>query len=555
MARLPRLKRQPRHRVLRCAGRPWISWWCAIPPTTLLLYLDDTLTNRPLVDAKIDLQVNGQSVPWTTDATQTHMAVLPPELAASTSLEVVVSLVTPTLQDLLSGVLVSSGQPAQSSLTATPQKTTAAVEAPTVTPTVTPVAPAFIASPSATFQNDLTFSKPVIGVIGGLMLVVFLSGFMMSTVLSNRSRLAVLCVAVLLLMVCASLAAYAHSGHDHGTPAPEAPTGDAPRWSSDGTLYVPKSTQRLLDIRTQALRRTTKLGTLTLSGRVIADPAKSAFVHSLMGGRVEATEDALPQMGMMVKAGQPLARVQPSLSPLELATTEQREMELNRDIMVQTMRPRADITEQIAFQSLLAQRRRLREARNFEVLTAPIEGVIAQTSVTIGQVVQPQERLFHILDPNALWIEAVAMTPVDFSEQTDAVAQTLNGSKMSLRYRGTARSLENQAHIVHFAVQPRRESVNGEIVVQSVNLPLGTPVMVYVKTPESALTGLIIPRDAVVRTPSGESVVFEHIAPEQFAARPVRTEAMDGDTVLVRDGLIDGARLVVQGATWLNQIR
>jgi multidrug efflux pump subunit AcrA (membrane-fusion protein) len=67
--------------------------------------------------------------------------------------------------------------------------------------------------------------------------------------------------------------------------------------------------------------------------------------------------------------------------------------------------------------------------------------------------------------------------------------------------------------------------------------------------------GIAVPRDAVVRSASGQDVVFEHVSAERFEARPVRVEPLDGQSVLIAAGFDAGKRVVVQGAELLDQIR
>ena len=69
------------------------------------------------------------------------------------------------------------------------------------------------------------------------------------------------------------------------------------------------------------------------------------------------------------------------------------------------------------------------------------------------------------------------------------------------------------------------------------------------------VTGLVLPRDAVVRGGSGEAVVWRHAEPERFEARPVRTEPFDAARLVVSAGLGEGERVVTRGAELINQIR
>jgi hypothetical protein len=68
-------------------------------------------------------------------------------------------------------------------------------------------------------------------------------------------------------------------------------------------------------------------------------------------------------------------------------------------------------------------------------------------------------------------------------------------------------------------------------------------------------SGIVLPRQSIVRNASGQPIVWQHDTPQRFIARPVRTQAVDGNTVLVLAGVESEARIVTDGAGLLNQIR
>nr|HML30877.1 hypothetical protein [Hyphomicrobium sp.] len=90
---------------------------------------------------------------------------------------------------------------------------------------------------------------------------------------------------------------------------------DTARRSEDGAVFVPKATQRLLDVATV---RTATAGaaqkTVRLIGQVIPDPNKSGLVQALLAGRIEAPESGFPAIGSRVKAGDILGYLLPSWS-------------------------------------------------------------------------------------------------------------------------------------------------------------------------------------------------------------------------------------------------
>ena len=65
---------------------------------------------------------------------------------------------------------------------------------------------------------------------------------------------------------------------------------------------------------------------------------------------------------------------------------------------------------------------------------------------------------------------------------------------------------------------------------------VGQPVTVTAQRGDM-VTGIIIGRDAIVRGGNGETVVWCHVEPEQFEARPVRTEPFDATRVIIAAGV------------------
>ena len=72
---------------------------------------------------------------------------------------------------------------------------------------------------------------------------------------------------------------------------------------------------------------------------------------------------------------------------------------------------------------------------------------------------------------------------------------------------------------------------------------------------DDAKQGLAVPRGSVVRGSNGQDFVYEHVSPERFMPRSVRTEPLDGDRVLIVSGFTPGKRIVSQGADLLDHVR
>lgn len=176
-----------------------------------------------------------------------------------------------------------------------------------------------------------------------------------------------------------------------------------------------------------------------------------------------------------------------------------------------------------------------------EPLIAPVDGVIAEASATAGQMAAPGQMVFRIVDPKNLWVEALSFDALIPGQQ--ASARLPDGRSVALTYQGAGLADRNQAIPVQFAIQG-----------DAAGLRLGQFLTVLAAT-DAELSGLALPRAAVVRTGNGQDVVYEHVAAERYEARPVRVDPLDGERVLVAGGLGPGRRVVVQGAELLDQVR
>ena len=178
-----------------------------------------------------------------------------------------------------------------------------------------------------------------------------------------------------------------------------------------------------------------------------------------------------------------------------------------------------------------------------EPLRAPVAGVVSVASLSAGQVVEARQTLVEIINPAAWWAEALTFDPALASQISAAVAQTLEGRALPLRFLGMGFQRRSQG-------LPMQFQVTGE----GQGLSAGQPVRILVQTREQ-LPGVALPRDAITRTDGGESQVWVQTAAERFAARPVRVQAVDGATVVALAGLQPGERVVTVGASLLAQVR
>ena len=502
------------------------------------VYLDRFATNEPVTDAKLTVTVGGDEEVQAEKGADDTYAVASGKFAGEGPLELIFAISAPTGDDLLIGTLQLA------------QKAAAAAPAPQ-----RPFALQSLQSLPA-FRIG-TADIPASYLIAGLAVAL---GFLLGLAVRGRRKLVPVTGLAFLALVVSTAYALSHEGEDHSGDAAKAalPAGDTPRRLPDGTVFVPKLSQRLLAVRTTPTKVEEAQRGISLIGRVIADPNRSGLVQSINGGRVSAPETGLPRLGQQVRKGDVLALIEPAIPAADRTTIAERTGEIEQQIAVADTRlrrirqlvernaaPQSQIIDaEIELEGLRKRREIVRRNRTEpEVLRAPVDGVIASARVVAGQVVQAQDALFQIVDPKGLWVEALVYAEVDPGRIAGASALAVDGTPLTLSFQGFSRTLQQQATIVQFAVEDPPASIS-----------VGQPVTVVAKN-GTAMKGIIMPRDAVVRSANGEQVVWRHSEPERFVARPVRTEPFDAARLVVSAGLSEGERVVTRGAELINQIR
>ena len=389
------------------------------------------------------------------------------------------------------------------------------------------------------------------------------------TNIKNLSRYA------LALLVGSTLAVQvsAHGGEDHGDD-PKPPAAPAPVATvnalgqvtfnepalrlPDGSVFVPKSAQRQLSLRTRAAVKGEFPRTVELNGRIVADPNAGGRVQTFQSGRIEAGPNGLAVLGQRVKKGQVLAWLQPAATALERGTQQSALAELVAQESVLERRlarlkqlegsvPQKDI-EQAEIELAAFKKRKSAVGGSLarEALVAPVSGVVSAANAAVGQVVEARAVVFEVIDPQRLAVEALAYDPLLLDGLSTASAP-IAGGVLDLAFVGLGRSLKDQAMPVLFRVKPPK---NGALPAVAV----GQTLKVLAQT-RASQAGVAIPASAVVRNAANESVVWVHQSAERFVARKVKVSALDGHSVAVTDGLSGGERVVVQGAAALVQIR
>jgi membrane fusion protein, heavy metal efflux system len=374
-----------------------------------------------------------------------------------------------------------------------------------------------------------------------------------------RSAAEVILIAALIGSVMAS-PALAGPGHDHGDgghdEAPAAAGGNTPRKLPGGGVFVPKSTQRLLGLRTKPAEATTSAQTRELIGTVVPDPSSFGQVQAPMDGQIEVSERGISYAGQKVQAGEVLALLSPSIPVADLGTMQQlraevdgkliiAEQKLDRLTRIASVVAKSQIDDTKAELAALREQKRVLEPKDTQkiALKAPVSGIISVANVRAGQVVTARDTLFEIVDPDKLWVEGIGDAGHGDGLISTATAVDSEGHSLKLSYVGRSPTLRQQARPFLFRI----EDAHPELVI-------GAPVKVFVQS-EGTAQGIELPLAAVVRGNNGLPQVWIKESPERFRPAEVKTQPLDGERLLVLAGIKPGDRVVTSAAELINQIR
>lgn len=494
----------------------------------LTLYADHYATNEPIVNAKIELESGGHKVPLSAGSDGIYSATAD-IFKQPGKHDVVVSIVADDLEDLLIGSFT--------------------IPVPTIV---------------AHERTWLDYVQWVAGgIVAAMLLVMLFKRLRRHQVMTISVTLPLFAV---LLFSGYSHPSFAHGDEDHSdkpqaaalpsTVISTSPTAQAsPQRLADGSVFVPKPTQRLLGIRT-VLGATRDIAlTFELNGRIIANPNFSGRVQSSQSGRIAAPTGGFPAIGMKVSKGQILAYIEPATSSFDKGNQQAQLAELASSLVLAEHRaqrmtqlqgsvPQKEIDAARA-EAISLKARKAAVAGSFqrEALRAPVSGVISSSNVVAGQVVEAKEILFEVIDPSRLRVEAMAYDSALAGQIAGAAGMTEDKQPLMLTFIGLSYQLREQALPIQFDVMP-------PLPVLSV----GQPVRVFVQTRKTR-QGIPVAQGSIMKNSNGETIVWVHSSAERFVPKKVQVQALDANTVAIIMGLHDGDRVVTQGAALLSQIR
>lgn len=365
--------------------------------------------------------------------------------------------------------------------------------------------------------------------------------------------------AAIALLVIASSAKAAPGVHG---PNGEHLSGSAPATNTlsgrqaDGSVLITMAEQQLLHIRTLMATRSTTSRYVTLDAVVQHHPSGRALVQSGSDGRLDAGPGGLPVSGQRVQAGDVLGYVRYQDTAYELASQTGELIALRSEIeqAVRDLKRLDSLGNLVAMQEreqLQNRVQRLQQQEQVlqqglekpEVLLAPISGIIQNDNISRGQWVKAGPPLFEIIDPTQWLIEATTTDSTLLSALTTAVLA--QQPQWPLQFVGHSPRLQQGQIVLFFSPENRDDSIP---------LVAGQPVRLHAPL-ATVQEGIVLPASALVHNSNHLPIVWIKLSAERLLSQRVQYQQLDPERILIQEGLGDDNRVVVQGASLLNQIR
>jgi len=190
---------------------------------------------------------------------------------------------------------------------------------------------------------------------------------------------------------------------------------------------------------------------------------------------------------------------------------------------------------------------RERKIWSYSPVTASLDGVVIERSVTVGQVVQPSDSLYTVADLSHVWL--VAELPEQqaqwarVGEEAEAEVPALPGQ-----------ILRGKLIYVADMVDPETRTITVRMDIPNPDFMLKPEMLATLLIHKQGAHILALPDSAIVRD-NDQDHVFVEVAPQRFGLRRVRLGDPEENRYPVLSGLQPGERVVVEGAFHLNNER
>lgn len=293
---------------------------------------------------------------------------------------------------------------------------------------------------------------------------------------------------------------------------------------------------------------------------------RSARISAAVGGLVEQVQI---EAGDRVEAGTVLVTIDSELARHQLSQLEAAVQQAQADLAdarrrlqeAETLQNRQSIAESEvesrraaaeAAAATLAQRqaeKALQQARlERHTVAAPFSGVVSRKLTASGEWVDPGTALLELVD--------LANLRIDFALPQEVFARLTLETSIQIIPSGHAEAVEGEIlQIVPVTDPQARSFITHAAPKQNLSMMPGMSAQGVIRliTDQQAV---VIPRDALVRAPSGRTSVWvldENEDPPIARERKIEISATFADKVAVGEGLEEGETVIVRGNSRLQE--
>ena len=175
---------------------------------------------------------------------------------------------------------------------------------------------------------------------------------------------------------------------------------------------------------------------------------------------------------------------------------------------------------------------------------SPIDGVVVDRPVTLGEMVNPDKTLFLVMDLAEVWLL------VDVFERD--IGQIALGQRVKVTVSAYKEErFEGSVSYIGAIVEPRSRAIKVRIALANSSGKLKPGMFARVSlsdTKGDEHEHLFVPVAAVQRTETGTIVFVPGDKPGEYVPRPVKTGHEAGSSVAIASGLSAGDEVVVSGS-------
>lgn len=327
-------------------------------------------------------------------------------------------------------------------------------------------------------------------------------------------------------------------------------------------------------IKTEAVRYQDIGETLMIPGRLETQNRRLSKIGSPITGRVS---DLYVSLGDIVKKGQVLARINSieltqtqltlikssQLIGLKTKAVERAKLLFEADVISKAEMLRIENELEAVKADYRASRDQLLvlgmsekavekletsgQINSFADIRSLFDGIIISRAINVGQIVNPQDNLFHIADLSKLW--AVANIPeqqASFIQKDEVVSIEIPALDN--------KQIEAKIVFEDSIVDPQTRTVMVRAELDNLGLIFKPDMLTSMYIRSKKTSKLAIPVSSVVRENDRKYVLVQN-TPKTFRLREVELGSRDGNLFSIISGLSEGETVITDGAFHLNSER